>query len=56
MHNYIIQASQTIAIWLYLGVIFITYKLFYTILYTPKINENHDLSLCTTNLTLILDY
>ena len=38
MHNYIIQASLTIAIWLYLVVIFITYKLFYTILYTPKIS------------------
>ena len=38
MHNYIIQALLTIAIWLYLEVIFITYKLFYTVLYTPKIN------------------
>ena len=56
MHNYIIQASLTIAIWLYLGVKFITYKLFYTVLYTPKINYNHDLSLGTTNLTLTLDY
>ena len=38
MHNYIIQTSLTIAIWLYLGVMFITYKLFYIVLYTPKIN------------------
>ena len=56
MHNYIIQTSINTAIRHYLGVMFVTYKQFYKVLNTPKINKIQDLSLCTTNLTLFLDY